>query len=55
MTRPFFNKDRISDFENFDRHADLALRTMKDRLKEGHPVDFQVSQSCRDLTYVSDT
>ncbi|PPQ73503.1 hypothetical protein CVT24_007649 [Panaeolus cyanescens] len=41
MARPFFSKDRISHFENFDRHAEDALRQLKERLREGHPVDFQ--------------
>jgi len=42
MTRPFFSKERISHFDNFDRHAEDAIRQFKDRLHEGHPVDFQV-------------
>lgn len=41
MTRPFFSKDRISHFDNFDKHADIALQKLKHRLSEGHPVDFQ--------------
>ncbi|KAL1683215.1 cytochrome P450 [Schizophyllum commune] len=41
MTRPFFNKERISDFANFDRHADAILRQAKARIAEGFPVDFQ--------------
>ena len=41
MTRPFFNKDRISHFENFDRHADATLKLMKARFQEGFPVDVQ--------------
>lgn len=41
MTRPFFNKDRISDFENFDRHATDAITQIKGRLAEGYPVEFQ--------------
>ena len=41
MTRPFFNKERISDFANFDRHADAILRQAKARLAEGFPIDFQ--------------
>ncbi|KIM42749.1 hypothetical protein M413DRAFT_123126 [Hebeloma cylindrosporum] len=42
MTRPFFSRDRISHFDNFDRHAEDAIRQFKNRLHEGHPVDFQV-------------
>ncbi|KAI0751543.1 cytochrome P450 monooxygenase pc-2 [Daedaleopsis nitida] len=41
MTRPYFTKDRISHFEMFDRHADLAIRKMKERFAGGHAVDFQ--------------
>ncbi|KAK0200216.1 cytochrome P450 [Desarmillaria ectypa] len=41
MTRPLFNKDRISDFDNFERHAVSTISQIKSRLKEGYPVDFQ--------------
>ena len=41
MTRPFFSKDRISDFELFDRHADQVIAKMKDRFQDGVPVDVQ--------------
>jgi hypothetical protein len=41
MTRPFFSKDRIAHFDIFDRHATDAINRMKQRLKEGYPVDFQ--------------
>jgi hypothetical protein len=42
MTRPFFIKERVSDFDIFDRHADDAIHQLKARLREGHPVDVQV-------------
>ena len=41
MTRPFFSKDRISDFELFDRHADQVISKMKERFEEGVAVDIQ--------------
>ncbi|KAK0215085.1 cytochrome P450 [Armillaria fumosa] len=41
MTRPFFNIDRISDFDNFERHAVESIRLIKDRLEEGYPVELQ--------------
>ncbi|TFK23879.1 cytochrome P450 monooxygenase pc-2 [Coprinopsis marcescibilis] len=41
MTRPFFTKDRISDFDIFDVHAEKALSIARSRLDEGHPIDFQ--------------
>jgi hypothetical protein len=42
MTRPFFSRERISHFDIFDRHAEEAISQMRERLKEGFPVDFQV-------------
>ncbi|KAF5348211.1 hypothetical protein D9758_014646 [Tetrapyrgos nigripes] len=41
MTRPFFSKERISDFDVFDRHADEVIKLMKGRIEEGHPIEFQ--------------
>ncbi|KAJ7454123.1 cytochrome P450 [Mycena latifolia] len=41
MTRPFFHRERISDFDLFDRHAENAIGQLKVRLREGYPVDFQ--------------
>ncbi|TRM57429.1 cytochrome P450 [Schizophyllum amplum] len=41
MTRPFFNKDKIAHFDNFDRHADHIIRLAKERIAEGYPIDFQ--------------
>ncbi|KAJ7580631.1 cytochrome P450 [Mycena floridula] len=41
MTRPFFSKDRISDFDIFDRHAEDVINQMKARLAQGYPVEFQ--------------
>ncbi|KAJ7666659.1 cytochrome P450 [Mycena polygramma] len=40
-TRPFFNRDRISDFEIFAHHADRAIDQMKERMRAGYAVDFQ--------------
>ncbi|KAF9475904.1 cytochrome P450 [Pholiota conissans] len=41
MTRPFFTRERISDFEIYQRNCDTALRAAKTRLNEGFAVDFQ--------------
>jgi len=41
ITRPFFSKERISDFDVFDRHAEEAIKQAKDRLAQGYPIDFQ--------------
>jgi hypothetical protein len=42
MTRPFFSRDRVGDFEIFDRHAEVALEKIRMRCREGIPFDFQV-------------
>ena len=42
LTRPVFVRDRIADFDIFDRHTDQVLAVLKQRLREGHAVDFQV-------------
>jgi len=42
MTRPYFTRDRISHFDNFDLHSDIALQLASERLAEGHAIDFQV-------------
>ena len=41
MTRPFFTRDRISDFEIFDRHANQVVAKMKERFSQGISVDVQ--------------
>ncbi|KAJ7230074.1 cytochrome P450 [Mycena pura] len=41
LARPFFSRERISDFHIFDRHAQEVLSLLKKRLADGHPVDFQ--------------
>ena len=41
MTRPFFSRDRISDFELFTRHSDIVIAKMAERFREGVAVDFQ--------------
>ncbi|KAF5387696.1 hypothetical protein D9615_000007 [Tricholomella constricta] len=41
MTRPFFSKDRVTHFDIFERHAQDAIQQLKNRLKEGYPVDIQ--------------
>ena len=45
ITRPFFTRERISDFDTFDAHANDALTQAKIRLSEGYPIDFQVAAS----------
>ncbi|KIM42692.1 hypothetical protein M413DRAFT_121806 [Hebeloma cylindrosporum] len=41
MTRPFFTRERISDFDIYDRNCDISLTQAKHRLAEGHSIDFQ--------------
>ncbi|KAK0184815.1 cytochrome P450 [Armillaria mellea] len=41
MTRPFFTRDRITHFNLYDRHAEMTISQMKQRLRSGYPVDFQ--------------
>lgn len=42
ITRPYFHKDRISDFELFEKYADYAISQIRARTREGQPVEFQV-------------
>jgi cytochrome P450 len=46
MSRPFFAKEKIQHFQIFDRHADDAVGQIRDRLREGVPIDIQVRSLC---------
>ncbi|KAJ7721345.1 cytochrome P450 [Mycena maculata] len=41
MTRPFFSRERISDFDIFDKHANDAIGQAAARLRQGYAVDIQ--------------
>ena len=43
MTRPYFNRDRISDFDIFNRHSDEAILKAKNAFRQypGMALDFQ--------------
>ncbi|KAF8585531.1 cytochrome P450 [Ramaria rubella] len=41
MTRPFFARDRVTDFETFNTHAEVVISRMKERFARGEAVDFQ--------------
>ncbi|KAJ7062674.1 cytochrome P450 monooxygenase pc-3 [Mycena amicta] len=41
MTRPYFSRERITDFDTFDRHAKDVLDRVTARLNEGYPIDIQ--------------
>lgn len=43
ITRPFFAKDRIRDFEIFDKHAMKAVSKMKRRFNEGYALNLEVA------------
>lgn len=42
MTRPFFTKDRIKDFETIDKYTMQAINKMKERFNEGYALNFEV-------------
>jgi len=48
IARPFFTKDRIKDFETFDKYAMKAIDEMKQRFDEGYALNFEVGfmQDC---------
>ncbi|KAH8832425.1 cytochrome P450 monooxygenase pc-1 [Flagelloscypha sp. PMI_526] len=41
LTRPHFNREKITDFDLFDRHSNEAIQLIKDRCAAGYAVDFQ--------------
>ncbi|TFK37275.1 cytochrome P450 monooxygenase pc-3 [Crucibulum laeve] len=41
ITRPIFTRDRISHFELFDKHADVVIGHIKNRMRSGDAIDFQ--------------
>ncbi|KAF8307679.1 cytochrome P450 [Clavulina sp. PMI_390] len=41
LDKPFFARDRISDFEIIERHTNELLSIMKERFRKGIPVDVQ--------------
>ncbi|KAG2133190.1 cytochrome P450 [Suillus bovinus] len=50
MTRPFFNHDRMSHFEIFDRHVNRTIALAKERFKMDLAIDFQVGLQLGILT-----
>jgi hypothetical protein len=43
ITRPFFSRERIGDFDVFESHATDAVSQAINRLLAGYHIDFQVS------------
>ncbi|KAF8307691.1 cytochrome P450 [Clavulina sp. PMI_390] len=41
LTRPFFTRDRISDFEIFDKHANEIIDIMRESFRSDTPLDIQ--------------
>ncbi|KAF8510916.1 cytochrome P450 [Gautieria morchelliformis] len=41
MTRPFFGRERVTDFELFNQHADMVIQKLEERFAQGEAVDFQ--------------
>ncbi|KAG6918740.1 hypothetical protein DXG01_012225, partial [Tephrocybe rancida] len=41
MHRPFYTRDRISDFDLFDRYASTVFTLIKERMRNGHAIGFQ--------------
>lgn len=42
MARPFFTRERVTEFDIFARHAEEVIQKMKDSFNAGTPVDLQV-------------
>ena len=51
MTRPFFTRERISDFDIYNKNCASALQHAKIRLAEGYPVEFQVNYFLMNVLY----
>ena len=41
ITRPFFHRERISNFTVFATHANEVLDRMKERARQGYAIDVQ--------------
>ncbi|KAF8583528.1 cytochrome P450 [Ramaria rubella] len=41
MARPYFSRTRVTEFDLFDRHAEVVITKLKERFVEGEAVDFQ--------------
>ena len=43
VTRPFFARERVTDFKIFNTKSSLAILKMRKRFEQGLAIDFQVS------------
>ncbi|KAG9032610.1 hypothetical protein FRB95_001196 [Tulasnella sp. JGI-2019a] len=41
MTRPFFNRDRVTDFDIFEHHSRILLEKIREKSENGVAFDFQ--------------
>ncbi|KAF9558914.1 cytochrome P450 monooxygenase pc-3 [Agrocybe pediades] len=41
ITRPFFTRERISDFEIYERNSAISLKAASERLSQGYSIDIQ--------------
>jgi hypothetical protein len=41
VTRPFFARERVTDFGIFDSRARVAIQKMEERFDRGDAIDFQ--------------
>ncbi|KAF8528399.1 cytochrome P450 monooxygenase pc-1 [Hysterangium stoloniferum] len=41
LTRPFFGKERVTDFGIFDAKTNIAIQKMQERFDSGQAIDFQ--------------
>ncbi|CAE6496722.1 unnamed protein product [Rhizoctonia solani] len=49
MSRPYFSRDRISHFDNFARHSDIAISKLLSRLNEPTRAGLPVAVDFQDL------
>lgn len=42
MARPFFSRDRVTDLEKFDKHLQIGIEMLKERMKSGYAINFEV-------------
>ena len=54
MTRPFFTRDRISDFDVFLKHSDTAISLLLNRSRQQQPLDIQDLTGCFTLDVASE-
>ncbi|KAF8314507.1 cytochrome P450 [Clavulina sp. PMI_390] len=41
LTRPFFARERVTDFEHFDKYSNKVIEILRSRAEEGESIDLQ--------------